>query len=106
MAISSTSLSLRVLAELNARDLLPIVREVCRVHGVTLDEVCGNLRSRSVSPARHEAWWRVRNHPERHYSMKDLGRIFVRSSNTIQQGIHRHALRLAASSSGSKLPRE
>jgi chromosomal replication initiation ATPase DnaA len=98
MATSSTTIGLRALAELNARDLLPIVRDVCRVHGVTLEEVCGTLRSRSVNRARHEVWWRVRNHPGRHYSASDLGRIFARNPETIRVGVHAHARRLAADS--------
>jgi hypothetical protein len=92
---SPTSSSLRVIADLNARDLLPVVREVCRMHGVTLEEVCGRLRSQSVNRARHELWWRVRNHPERHYSFSDLARIFDRHPSSIQEGIAVHAHRLA-----------
>lgn len=96
MVPSQTSLALRVLAELNSRELLPIVREVCRLHGVTLDEVCGLLRSRSVGRARQEAWWRVRHHPERHYSLGDVARIFGKSRKSITGGVRAQARRLAA----------
>lgn len=102
MTTSTTSIALRVLAELNARDLLPIVRDVCRAHGVTLDEVCGTLRTHSVARARHEAWWRVLNHPDRHYSIEDVARIFARSGSTVDWGIQSRARRLAALSA-SKL---
>jgi chromosomal replication initiation ATPase DnaA len=98
MVAPMTNIALRVLAELNARDLLPIVRDVCRVHGVTLEEVCGTLRSQSVVRARHEAWWRVRSYPERHYSNSDVARIFARSTTTIQWGLQAQARRLAAHS--------
>jgi hypothetical protein len=96
MATSSIPIGLRVLAELNARDLLPIVRDVCRVHGVTLEEVCGTLRSNSVARARHEAWWRVWHHPDRHYSLDDVSRIFARSRAAVEYGARAHRRRLAA----------
>jgi hypothetical protein len=94
-SLSDRSRSLRVLAQLNERDLLPLVRDVCRAHGVTLEELCGTLRSRSIHRARQEVWWRLRNHPGKHYSFGDLGRIFVRSADTIAEGVHAHAGRLA-----------
>jgi chromosomal replication initiation ATPase DnaA len=105
MDASRRSIALRVIAELNARELLPIVRDVCRAHGVTLDEVCGTIRSRSVSRARHEAWWRLRHHPERHYSWGDLGRIFAQRDASIRDGVRAHARRLAALSA-PKLPHD
>lgn len=101
MATSLPTNGLRTLAELNERDLLPIVRAVCRAHGVTLEELCGPVRSRSVYRARHEAWWRVWSHPERHYSHSDLGRIFGRNPDTIRQGIQAHLRRLTAPSDPS-----
>jgi hypothetical protein len=105
MTTSPTSLALGVLAELNARELLPLVRDVCRLHGVTLDEVCGLLRSRSIVRARHEAWWRVRNHPGRHYSLGDVARIFGKARKSVTGGVRAHARRLAAPSA-PELPRD
>jgi hypothetical protein len=103
MATSRTSSALCIIAELTARDLLPVVREVCRVHGVTLEEVCGTLGSWSITRARHEVWWRVWHHPERHYSVRDVGRIFGRSRPTVQYGIRVHARRRAAAASAPKV---
>jgi hypothetical protein len=103
MATSRTISALRIIAELTARDLLPVVREVCRLHGVTLEEVCGTLNSWSIARARHEAWWRVRHHPERHYSICDVGRIFGRSAATIQYGIRVHARRRATAAGTPKV---
>jgi hypothetical protein len=103
MEDSSRALALRVLAQLNERDLLPIVRDVCRAHGVTLDELCGTLSSRSIHRARQEAWWRVHNHPGRHYTFSDIGRIFARPPDTIASGVRRHAARRRAMPSRPQL---
>jgi hypothetical protein len=103
MATSRPSTALGTIAELTARDLLPVVRDVCRQHGVTLEEVCGTLCSWSIARARHEAWWRVRHHPERHYSISDVGRIFGRSAATIQYGIRVHARRRAITANKSEV---
>jgi transposase-like protein len=103
MATSHPSIALRVIAELTARDLLPTVREVCREHGVTLEEVCGTLGSRSITRSRHEAWWRVRHHPERHYSVSDVARIFGRSAHAVDYGIRVHARRRAAAAGAPKV---
>ena len=99
-------MALRVLAELNARDLLPVVRDVCRRHGVTVEEVCGTLRTRSIVRARREAWWHLRHHPERHYSVGDVSRIFGRPASTIDEGIRDHACRLAATTDTPKVSRD
>jgi hypothetical protein len=102
MTTSRTGIALRTIAELTARDLLPIVRDVCRQHGVTLEEVCGTLRTRSIVLARREVWWRVRNHPERHYSVDDVSRIFGKGNSTVDEGIRAHARRLAATTDRPK----
>jgi chromosomal replication initiation ATPase DnaA len=98
MAAASTAFVLRVVAQLNERDLLPLVRDVCRAHGVTLEEVCGRLRSRSVCSARHEVWWRVLHHAGRQYTFRDLARVFERDHRTIGSGIRAHKRRLATPS--------
>jgi len=72
---------------LRARDLLPLVDEVCKRRGVTLDEVCGRARSQAVSRARHEVWWRLRHHPDREYSYPEIAQIFARDHTTIMAGI-------------------
>jgi chromosomal replication initiation ATPase DnaA len=80
---------------LRVRDLLALVDEVCMSRGVTLDEVCGRTRSQAVSYARHEVWWRIRHHPERHYSYPEIARIFARDHTTIIAGITAHERRIS-----------
>jgi chromosomal replication initiation ATPase DnaA len=96
METSRTIIPSRVIVELSARDLLVVVRDVCRQHGATLEEICGTLRSPNIVLARHEAWWRVRHHPGRHYSNADVSRIFGKAHSTVVEGVRAHARRLAA----------
>jgi chromosomal replication initiation ATPase DnaA len=79
--------------QLRARDLLPLVDEVCKRKGITLDEVCGRARSQAISHARQEVWWRIRNHPEREYSYPEIARLFARDHTTIMAGIGAHERR-------------
>ena len=89
-----------VIAELDARGLLAMVENICRVRDVGLELLCGNtVRSHRVTGARHEAWWTVRNHPDRRYTCEEIGRIFARHRSAIEEGIAAHARRLAASPS-------
>jgi chromosomal replication initiation ATPase DnaA len=80
---------------LHVRDLLELVAEVCKHRGVTLDEVCGRTRSRAVSYARQEVWWRLRHHPDRYYSYPEIARLFARDHATIIAGISAHERRVA-----------
>jgi len=82
-----------VIEALGARGLLDLVAGVCRTHGVTLDEVCGRARTRAASCARHEAWWQIRHHPELHYSLADIGRLFQRDHTTVRHGVEAHQAR-------------
>lgn len=82
-----------VIDALRARDLLDLVAGVCRAHGVTLDELCGRERTQAVSWARHEAWWHLRHHPDLHYSLAEIGRIFRRDHTTVGHGVASHARR-------------
>jgi len=79
---------------LRSRDLFDLVLEICRARGVLVHDVCGRGRSRSVSAARHEAWWRIRHHPARCYSLSDIGRLFDRDHSTILCGLRAHDRRL------------
>jgi chromosomal replication initiation ATPase DnaA len=83
-----------VTARLRVRDLLVLVDEVCKRRGVTRNEVCGRTRSRAVSYARQEIWWRIRHHPERVYSYPEIARLFARDHTTILAGISAHQRRL------------
>ena len=85
----------RVRGRLAERDLLGLAAEICRLRGVTLDEICGRSRTPAVAAARQEIWWRLRHDPERFYSLSDIGRLFDRNHSTIANGIAAHARRLA-----------
>jgi chromosomal replication initiation ATPase DnaA len=82
-----------ILDRLRVRDLLSLVVDVCTSRGVTLHEVCGRTRTQAVSRARQEVWWRLRNHPERHYSYPEIARLFARDHTT---SIDAHQRRAAA----------
>ena len=84
-----------VVAALRVRDLLVLVDAVCKRRGVTLHELCGRTRTQGVSMARQEAWWRIRNHPERHYSLPEIARLFARDHSTVKAGIDAHERRCA-----------
>jgi chromosomal replication initiation ATPase DnaA len=84
-----------VVAALRVRDLLVLVDDVCKRRGVTLHELCGRTRTQGVSMARQEAWWRIRNHPERHYSYPEIARLFARDHSTVKAGIAAHERRCA-----------
>jgi chromosomal replication initiation ATPase DnaA len=85
-----------VVERLEVRDLLELAREVCARRGVLLRDLCGDARSRSVSRARQELWWRIRHHPERHYSYSEIARLFDRDHTTVLAGIEAHRRRIAA----------
>lgn len=84
-----------VLERLEIRDLLQLAREICARRGVVLDELCGDSRACSVSRARQELWWRIRHHPERHYSCSEVARLFGRDPTTVLAGIEAHRRRIA-----------
>ena len=82
--------------DLDARDLLALVDEVCRHRGVPRDLLAGRTRTQSVSRAPQEVWWRMRHHPERHYSLLEIARLFGRDHATIVAGIAAHHRRASA----------
>ncbi len=84
-----------VLEDLSARDLLELAEDVRVRRGVTTAELYGRGRTQSVSRARHEIWWRMRNHPERHYSLLEIARLFGRDHATVKVGVEAHQRRLA-----------
>jgi chromosomal replication initiation ATPase DnaA len=73
-----------ILAALSLRGLLDLVDDVCARHGVTPQELCGRRRTQAVVGARHELWWLIRHHPDRHYSLAELGLLFGRDHSTIK----------------------
>jgi chromosomal replication initiation ATPase DnaA len=83
-----------VLDNLRVRDLLDLVQEISTRRGVPIEDLCGRARTRSVSWARQEVWWRLRYHPERYYSLPEIARLFGRDHATISAGIQAHRRRL------------
>jgi chromosomal replication initiation ATPase DnaA len=84
-----------VMKELDVRDLLGLVDEVCRRRSVTRREICSRTRTKAVSFARHELWWRLRHAPGACFSYQEIGRLFARHHGTILHGVRAHQRRLA-----------
>ena len=83
-----------VLDSLTLRDLTELLDEVCRRRAVKRHGVCGRTRTNAVASARHELWWRLRNHPEASFSFEEIGRIFRRHHATVIHGVRAHHRRL------------
>jgi len=96
-----TAPSHRVITNLRVRGLLDLVDTVCVLRGVTRDEVCGRQRTRAVTAARHELWWRLRAHPQRCYSFPEIARLFGCDHSTIIQGVAAHQRRQMARDHGT-----
>lgn len=82
-----------ILESLNIRDLVGLLDEICRRRAVTRDEVCGRTRTNAVARARHELWWRLRNHPDISLSFEEIGRLFRRNHATVIHGVRAHERR-------------
>lgn len=82
-----------VFSALKARNLVPLLDDVCQRRGVMVHELCGRDRTLAVCRARQELWWLIRNHPDRHYSYLEIGRIFGRDHSTIRFGVEAHRRR-------------
>ena len=82
-----------VLAALEMRNLTPLVDEVCRRRGVVREQLCGRARTTSVSHARQELWWLIRNQPDRHYSLLEIASLFRRDHTTVLHGIRAYRQR-------------
>jgi chromosomal replication initiation ATPase DnaA len=80
---------------LDVRDLLGLVDEVCRRRAVTREEIGSRTRTKAVAWARHELWWRLRHDPEACFSYAEIGRLFCRDHVTILHGVRAHQRRLA-----------
>ena len=83
-----------IAAELDSRELLALVDDVCRRRGVPRALLLGATRTQSVTRARHEVWWRLRHDPERHYSLHEIARLFRRDHTTVAAGLAAHARRV------------
>lgn len=82
-----------VLAALEMRHLTPLLEEVCRRRGVVREQLCGRARTSSVSRARQELWWLIRNQPDHHYSLLEIASLFRRDHATVRHGIRAHQQR-------------
>lgn len=82
-----------IIAALSMRGLLELVDAVCGRRGVTRDELCGRCRTSAVIQARQELWWQLRQHPDHHYSLSEIGRLFGRDHSTVLYGIHAYRRR-------------
>jgi chromosomal replication initiation ATPase DnaA len=80
----------KVLEAVRQHNLLEIVMAVCRLRGVTPDDLCGNRRTKAVCSARHELWASIHALPHRHYSYVEIGRIFDRDHSTVLVGVRAH----------------
>lgn len=93
MSTGDRILAQRVVAELQARGLAPLLRRVCAARGVTEAELCSRCRTRSVAIARQELWWRIRAQPDRDYSYSEIARMFERDPTTVISGAAAHQRR-------------
>lgn len=82
-----------VVHDLQARNLLELVEQVRALRGVCLLELCGRTRTQNVVAARHEVWWRIRNHPERCYSLHEIAHLFGNNHATVWAGLQSHQRR-------------
>ncbi len=90
-----------VVDDLRVRDLLALVEQIAARRGVLLDQLCGTTRTLSVSRARQEAWWHMRHHPERSYSLLEIARLFGRHHTTVLAGVVAHEQRCVQNAAAS-----
>lgn len=76
-----------VLDDLRAHSLFELVDAVRRRRGVALADLCGRSRTQNVAAARQEVFWRIRHHPERCYSLAEIGRLFGRDHSTVHAAL-------------------
>lgn len=70
-----------------------IVAQVAARHGVSVDDLIGPSRQRTITRARHEAMWLMRQATTR--SLPSIGRVFRRHHTTVLFGIREHEERRA-----------
>ena len=70
-----------------------ILNEVAAEHGVTIEGIRGECRTRVFVEARHHAFWRLRN--ETGWSTPRIGRfVGDKDHTTVLHGIERHSRRI------------
>lgn len=76
-----------------------IMRDACRKHGLTMEELRGTTRRRDIVHARQECFYRMRTEVTalgRPLSLPRIARLFGRDHSTIVHGIERHAQRMVS----------
>lgn len=73
-----------VIEALEARGLLETVRARALARHVTLEEVCGRVRTRQVVRARHDAWKALY---ELGFSYPEIGRLFDVGHMSVLRGV-------------------
>ena len=76
-----------------------IMRDACRKHGITMEELRGTTRRRDIVHARQECFYRMRTEVTalgRPLSLPRIARLFGRDHSTIVHGIERHAQRMVS----------
>ena len=69
-----------------------ILRDICRRHDVTLAHLAGRSRRKDIIPARHEAYYRLKD--EVGLSFPRIGAILGgRDHSTVIHGARKHAAR-------------
>lgn len=76
-----------------AKPTQAIIQDVASAYGFTADDILSNNLNRTLTPARHAAYFEVRR--QRPWlSLPQIGRVFRRDHSTILYGIRRHATRI------------
>lgn len=76
-----------------------VVVQVADRHQLDVDAILGTSAKRTISRARDEAWWRLRQmqwgHGGYRYSLPQIAGLFGKHHTTVMKGIQRHERRLA-----------
>jgi hypothetical protein len=75
-----------------------VAEAVAAKHGLTLEDLIGRSRIRSVAWPRQEAIWEVRRQTDK--SLTNIGRFFNRDHTTVIHSCAAHASRMKAPSTG------
>ena len=75
-----------------------LVRDICTLHGVTLNDIVGPFREARIVRARNEAIYQIRHTFT--LSLPQIGRIFHRDHTTIMHSIRKEEARRAALGGG------
>jgi chromosomal replication initiation ATPase DnaA len=78
-------------------DARTIVAKVAANYGVTMAQIMSRRGHRTVSAARQEAYWRLKNRPVRPLSYPEIASLFGRSDHqAVIYGVRKHEQRIAA----------